>query len=68
MSSSLVYCTSKRGSAVLENLELIGGVQNLFDEYPDRNPFSGAAGAEYPVTNAYGFNGGFYYMKARYTW
>ena len=56
------------GYTVLENLELIGGVQNLFDEYPDRNPFSGAAGAEYPVTNAYGFNGGFYYMKARYTW
>ena len=56
------------GYTVFENLELIGGVQNLFDQHPNKNPFSGAAGAEYPVTNSFGFNGGFYYMKARYTW
>ena len=56
------------GFQVKENLELIAGAQNLFDEYPNENPFGGVAGAQYPVTSAYGFNGGSYYAKARYTW
>lgn len=39
------------------------GAQNLFDEVPDKNPWSGVAGAEYPVHSPYGFNGGFYYAR-----
>ena len=39
------------------------GVQNLFDETPDDNPWGGVAGAQYPVHSPYGFNGGFYYGR-----
>lgn len=56
------------GYNVFENLELVAGAQNLFDQYPNENPWSGIVGAQYPVTNSYGFNGGFYYLKARYNW
>lgn len=39
------------------------GAQNLFDRVPSKNPWSGVAGAEYPVHSPYGFNGGFYYAR-----
>lgn len=39
------------------------GAQNLFDEVPDENPWSGVAGARYAVHAPYGFNGGFYYAR-----
>ncbi len=39
------------------------GAQNLFDRAPGKNPWSGVAGAEYPVHTPYGFNGGFYYAR-----
>ena len=39
------------------------GAQNLFDRTPAKNPWSGVAGAEYPVHSPYGFNGGFYYAR-----
>ncbi len=40
------------------------GAQNLFDETPDKNPWSDIAGAEYPVHSPYGFAGGFWYVRA----
>ena len=45
-------------------LTIAGGAQNLFDAVPDRT--SGAAGTKYPEYSPYGFNGGFYYLRALY--
>lgn len=56
------------GWEVREGLELIVGARNLFDTFPDDNPFAGVAGAKYPVTAPGGFNGGSYYLKAAYQW
>lgn len=45
------------------------GAQNLFDTYPE-NTVDGASagvGTSYPESSPYGFNGGFYYLKAAYT-
>ena len=40
------------------------GAENLFDQYPRRNPQATDAGLKYPETSPYGFNGGFYYLRA----
>ena len=40
------------------------GAENLFDQYPRRNPYARIAGAKYPGSSPYGFNGGFYYLRA----
>jgi iron complex outermembrane receptor protein len=63
-----------------ENLTFSIGAQNLFDEYPDELAFyeqtGGAAnggspnnswGGRYYETSPFGFNGGFYYIKANYS-
>ncbi len=50
-----------------DNLTVVLGAQNLFDEYPDRNPHAGIAGAKYPVTSPMGFMGGYYYIRGIYT-
>ncbi|WP_144393730.1 TonB-dependent receptor plug domain-containing protein [Pleionea sediminis] len=55
------------GYDVTDSLNLVFGAQNLFDEYPDENPHQGVAGAKYPVTSPFGFNGGFYYLRAGYS-
>lgn len=55
------------GYEVMEGLELIGGVNNLLDNYPDQNPGQGGTGQLYPEASPFGFNGGQYYVKARYT-
>ncbi|PHQ72457.1 MAG: TonB-dependent receptor, partial [Shewanella sp.] len=52
-------------------LALSAGVQNLFDVYPDKRPednnFNGIF--VYPLTNSpFGFNGGYYYVEAKYTY
>lgn len=39
------------------------GIENISDTYPNANPWSGIAGAEYPITAPYGFNGAFYYLR-----
>jgi iron complex outermembrane receptor protein len=46
-----------------QNFTVALGAQNLFDEEPDNNPWSGIVGAEFPVTSPMGFNGGFYYLR-----
>ena len=45
------------------------GAQNLFDTYPERSHPGASAGVGtlYPESSPYGFNGGFYYLKAAYT-
>ncbi|WP_226648512.1 TonB-dependent receptor plug domain-containing protein [Microbulbifer variabilis] len=49
-----------------ESLSLIAGAENLFNNYPDKNPWSGVAGAKYPETAPMGFNGALYYVRAQY--
>ncbi|UZP73543.1 TonB-dependent receptor [Candidatus Paraluminiphilus aquimaris] len=51
---------------VTEELELTFGVDNLFDEYPDRNPGAGGVGQLYPEDSPFGFNGGSWYVQGRY--
>ena len=45
-------------------LTISAGGQNLFDSYPDRS--TGASGTRYPEYSPFGFNGGFYYLRALY--
>ena len=49
-----------------DNLMLLVGAQNLFDEYPSTNPAGEVAGLIYPETSPFSFNGGFYYVRARW--
>ena len=51
---------------VNDSLTVIGGLQNAFDEYPMNNPHGEVAGLIYPEQSPFGFNGGFYYLRA--TW
>ena len=50
-----------------ENIEIIGGVANLFDTYPDKNPDAGGLGQLYSEASPFGFNGGSWYLRARMT-
>jgi iron complex outermembrane receptor protein len=54
------------GYTINDSLTIVVGGQNVLDEEPDLNPWSGIVGAEFPVTSPMGFNGGFYYLRA--TW
>ncbi len=49
-----------------KGFSFIVGADNLFDVYPDKNKYSGIAGAVYPNYSPFGFNGGFYYVKLRW--
>ena len=46
-------------------LTVSAGAQNLFDSYPDRTA-PGASGTKYPEFSPFGFNGGYYYLRALY--
>lgn len=52
-----------------DNLQLVLGAKNLFDERPDRNVQwdNEIAGSKYPTTSPIGINGGFYYLRGIYT-
>lgn len=52
---------------VTENVTVLVGAQNLFDEYPEENPAGEVAGLIYPEASPFGFNGGFYYLRARWS-
>ena len=45
-------------------LTVSAGAQNLLDSYPDRT--TGISGTRYPEASPFGFNGGFYYLRALY--
>ena len=49
---------------VMESATVAFGAENLFDQYPARNPHTRILGAKYPHSSSYGFNGGFYYLRA----
>lgn len=51
---------------ITEQVRLAVGAHNLFDEFPDKNKFSGVDGALYPSTSPFGFNGGFLYVNTQY--
>ena len=56
------------GYNVLDNLEISVGAENLLDGSPDLNPFGASvAGAKFPVNAPFGFDGGYYYARARYS-
>ena len=49
-----------------EQVTLLAGAQNAFDTYPQKNPSGEVAGLIYPESSPFGFNGGFYYLRARW--
>ena len=51
---------------VFEGFQVVGGVDNLLSNHSDRNPFAGSLGQLYPEAGPFGFNGGQYYLRARY--
>lgn len=55
------------GFTLWGGLELIAGAENVFDETPTENPFAGVVGAKFPETSPFGFNGGFWYTKLKYS-
>ncbi len=50
-----------------ENTDLVFGIENLFDEYPDENPGAGDLGQLYSEASPFGFNGGAWYLQGRFT-
>ena len=55
------------GAQVMDNVEVIVGAANVFDNYPDENPGQLGIGQLYPEAAPFGFNGGSYYVKLRIT-
>jgi iron complex outermembrane receptor protein len=51
-----------------DNLSLALGIENLLDTYPDENPSAGSLGQQYSEAIPFGFNGGAYYLQARYVY
>jgi iron complex outermembrane receptor protein len=45
---------------------VVVGVENLFNNFPDTNPYSGLTGSEYPEHSPMGNAGGTYYMRLSY--
>ncbi len=57
------------GYEISEGFELIAGAANVTNNFPDELPadIAGVAGARFPSTAPFGFNGGQYYFQARYS-
>ena len=55
------------GVQVTDDLKVLVGAQNVFDERPTENPYSEWVGSMYPTTAPFGINGGFYYLRANYS-
>lgn len=47
-------------------LEFSLGANNIFNNFPDKNPYATKLGTKYPESSPMGFAGGFYYLRARY--
>jgi iron complex outermembrane receptor protein len=50
---------------VNESIEVVGGLANMFDAYPEKNPGAGDLGQLYSEASPFGFNGGAWYLRAR---
>jgi len=55
------------GYSVTNELDIVAGVNNLFDTFNDTNPLAGQLGQQFPESGPFGFNGGQWYLKARYS-
>lgn len=51
-----------------EQIEFVVGVDNLLDTYPEKNPSAGSSGQLYSESAPFGFNGGTWYLQARYVY
>ena len=49
-----------------DKAEVVVGVENLFDAYPDENPGAGGVGQLYPEASPFGFIGSTWYVQGRY--
>ena len=49
-----------------ESITVLAGAQNAFDNYPQVNPAGEVAGLIYPESSPFSFNGGYYYLRARW--
>ncbi len=64
---SKVFLDAEIAYTLANNLTLAIGAENLLDEYPDENPLAAILGDRYAVKAPYGFNGGFYYARANWS-
>ena len=64
---SALLVDAEFGYQVQENIEVIGGLTNIFDTYPDKNPGAGDLGQLYSEASPFGFNGSQWYLRARLT-
>jgi iron complex outermembrane receptor protein len=55
------------GYQVNDGIEVMFGLANMFDTYPDKNPGAGDLGQLYSEASPFGFNGGQWYLRARMT-
>ena len=51
---------------ISESITVLAGAQNAFDNYPQVNPAGEVAGLIYPESSPFSFNGGYYYLRARW--
>ncbi len=51
-----------------DQLEFVAGVDNLLDTYPQENPGALGSGQLYSESSPFGFNGGTWYLQARFTY
>ena len=52
---------------VNDKIEVVGGLSNIFDTFPQKNPGAGDLGQLYSEASPFGFNGGAWYLRARMT-
>lgn len=48
----------------MEQFNLAVGADNIFNNFPDRNPYDTKYGSKYPESSPMGITGGFYYVRA----
>ncbi|WP_411819112.1 TonB-dependent receptor [Hyphococcus formosus] len=65
--SAQVTVDLEAGLEIVEGVEIIAGVQNVFDSYPDALSAAnaGVAGSQYPPVAPAGYSGGLYYFRLR---
>lgn len=63
--SAEVLVDAEVGYNVTNDVELVFGASNLFNNFPDENPGQGGSGQLYSEAAPTGFNGGQYYGKIR---
>ncbi|MEO0574900.1 MAG: TonB-dependent receptor [Pseudomonadota bacterium] len=54
------------GYNVTDSIEVVGGIANIFDVFPEENPSAGSLGQLYSEASPFGFNGGQWYLRTRF--